>query len=422
MSASVMRGAVADDFTGATDLAGNWTARGLRTSVLLGQPADLPDDGRDSDDAVVVALKTRSIEPDRARSEAVRAGEYLLELGCAQIYDKYCSTFDSTPRGNIGPIADGLLELTGATRAVVVPSFPDNRRTVVQGHLFVGSQLLHESPMKDHPLNPMLDSDVTRLLAPQTAHRVGLVPIEVVHQGEAAVARRLEEVTEAGHQLIVVDAISNEDLRTLAAATAGEPLVTGGSGLALGLDRRPGEPRRIRRRPGRRVVLSGSASQATQDQVAHAGAALPSRRLDIAEYLDGPETAVEHAIAWVSEHWAEDPDRPVLLYTVGGPQDVSRARELGPDVSAQIEQYLAEIAAGLSSAGASEFLIAGGETSGAVLERLGVRRLEVGQQLSAGVSWLTGVSGTGARHNFVLKSGNFGTTDLFTSAWGALDD
>lgn len=422
MSASTMRGAVADDFTGATDLAGNWTARGLRTSVLLGQPDEVPDPDRGDDDAVVVALKTRSIDPDRARSESTRAGQYLLGLGCTQIYDKYCSTFDSTPRGNIGPIADALLELTGATRAVVVPSFPDNRRTVVQGHLFVGSQLLHESPMKDHPLNPMHDSDVTRLLTPQTAHTVGLVPIEIVQQGEAAVMAHLDEVTEAGHRLIVVDAISNADLRTIAAATTREPLVTGGSGLALGLEPRPGEPRRIRRRPGRRVVLSGSASPATQDQVRHASGTIPSHRIEIGEYVSHPEQALDHTLTWVLKRWDEDPDRPVLLYTVGEPEDVARTRELGPAISAEIEQYLAEIAAQLSTAGTAEFIIAGGETSGAVLERLGVRRLEVGQQLSAGVSWLTGVSGTGATHNFVLKSGNFGTVDLFTSAWGALDD
>ncbi|WP_109472026.1 3-oxo-tetronate kinase [Ornithinimicrobium cavernae] len=420
MSAHVRRGAVADDFTGATDLAGNWTARGLRTSVLLGLPHEQDAAELAEDDAVVVALKTRSAQTDLARDQSVRAGRFLLELGAEQIYDKYCSTFDSTPEGNIGPVADALLELTGARRAVVVPSFPDNGRTVYQGHLFVGSQLLHESPMKDHPLNPMWDSDVTRLLTPQTRHQVGLLPLQVVHSGPDAVRRALDRLEADGHRLIVVDAVSNDDLTIIATATQDEPVVTGGSGLALGLPARPSEPRTLATVPGHRVILSGSASAATQRQVARAREVLPHAQLDVAAYSADPQTEVDRLLGLAQAAWRERPGRPVLIYSVGSPADVAAARHLGEDVPQRIETAFATLATALSDAGATELIVAGGETSGAVLESLGVRRLEVGQQLSPGVSWLAGTTASGRRHNFVLKSGNFGSEDLFVAGWEGL--
>lgn len=420
MSAHVTRGAVADDFTGATDLAGNWTARGLRTSVLLGMPEGTSAEELTGDDAVVVALKTRSAATDLALDQSVRAGRFLQELGAEQLYDKYCSTFDSTPQGNIGPVVDALLELTGAARAVVVPSFPDNGRTVYQGHLFVGSQPLHESPMKDHPLNPMWDSSVPRLLAPQTKHQVGLVTLQVVHQGPEAVRAALDEQERAGNRLIVVDAVTNEDLAIISTATQDEPLVTGGSGLALGLPARASEPRRLSRIAGHRVVLSGSASRATQQQVARARDVLPHAQLDVAAYAQDSQGEVRRLLDLVHSSWRANPDVPVLIFSVGAPEDVTAARALGEGVSQQIETAFASLATELSAAGATEFIVAGGETSGAVLESLGVKRLEVGQQLSPGVSWLAGTTAAGRRHNFVLKSGNFGSEDLFVAGWEGL--
>lgn len=417
MPVHVRRGAVADDFTGATDLAGNWTARGLRTSVLLGVPDedDVPD--LSGDDAVVVALKSRSAPREQAVEESVRAARLLLAAGVEQIYDKYCSTFDSTPDGNIGPVADALLEVTGAGRAVVVPSFPANGRTVYQGHLFVGSEPLHESPMKDHPLNPMRDSSVPRLLAPQTRHQVGLVPLQVVHEGPRAVREELDRQERDGHRLIVVDAVTEEDLATVSRATQDEPLVTGGSGLALGLPAAERSPRRLTRLPGHRVVLSGSASRATQRQVALGREVLPSARLDVTAYCADPQAETDRLLDLVQAAWRSEPDRPVLLYSVATPEDVRTAQALGPDVSRRIEEAFAGLAGELSRRGASEMIVAGGETSGAVLEALGVRRLEVGQQLSPGVSWLAGTTAAGRRHNVVLKSGNFGTEDLFVAGW-----
>lgn len=221
-----MLGSVADDFTGATDLAGNWRSRGLKTAVLLGiPPATLMDD-LDGYDALVVAQKIRSVDADAARTAARRAGEVLLDVGCTQIYDKYCSTFDSTPDGNIGPIADELAELTGAERAIIVPSFPDAGRTVYKGHHFVLDELLSESPMRHHPLNPMTDSSVVRLMEAQTDRPVGKIVLEVVRQGPDALRAALDEVGKDAFY-IVVDAIDNDDLRIIAEATTQEKLVTG---------------------------------------------------------------------------------------------------------------------------------------------------------------------------------------------------
>ncbi len=420
MSTHVRRGAVADDFTGATDLAGNWTARGLRTSVLLGLPEDTMAAEVEEDDAVVVALKTRSAPVAFARDQSTRAGRFLLDLGVEQIYDKYCSTFDSTSEGNIGPVMDELVSLTGAARAVVVPSFPDNGRTVYQGHLFVGGQLLHESPMKDHPLNPMRDSSVPRLLDPQSRHSVGVVSLQVVHEGPGAVRSGLEQQQAEGHRLVVVDAVTNDDLTVVAAATQDDPLVTGGSGLALGLPARPTRPRLLARIPGRRVILSGSASSATQRQVGRALGVMPHVQLDVAAYTAEPESEVARVTGLVQDAWREEPDRPALVYSVGSPDDVTRARATGGNVSQRIEAAFSTLATALSDAGCTEFIVAGGETSGAVLEALGVARLEIGQQLSPGVSWLAGTTSGGRRHNFVLKSGNFGTEDLFVAGWSGL--
>ncbi|MFK5690978.1 3-oxo-tetronate kinase [Ornithinimicrobium sp. LYQ92] len=413
--------AIADDFTGATDLAGNWRARGLRTSVLLGaehDPAELA--GLKDDDAVVVALKTRSIAADAAVEQSLTAARLLRGLGYEQLYDKYCSTFDSTPQGNIGPVADALLELTGASRAVVVPSFPDNHRTVYQGHLFVGSQPLDESPLKDHPLNPMWDSDVVRILSPQTVHQVGLVPHEVVRQGPAAVREVLDRAEADGRRLVVVDALTNDDLAVIAEATRQDPLVTGGSGLALGALAGVGQPEEVTETGSEKLILSGSASAATQEQVQRAQAYLAHRRLDVAALAGDRDAELDRVVSWVCEEWRRAPGSPVLVYSVGHPGDVDPDPAVRAATAPLVEAALADVAALLSGAGALQLVVAGGETSGAVLERLGVRRLRVGQPLSPGVSWLSGTDAGGTDHNVVLKSGNFGTADLFLTAWEAL--
>ncbi|WP_299036603.1 3-oxo-tetronate kinase [uncultured Pseudokineococcus sp.] len=418
-----LRGAVADDFTGATDLAGSWRARGLRTAVVLGVPDETVAAGLDEQDAVVVALRTRSAPVDEAVAASRAAAEVLVGLGVEQVYDKYCSTFDSSPEGNIGPVADALLEVTGAPGAVVVPAFPAAGRTVYQGHLFVHDQLLHDSPMRDHPLNPMWDSRLAVLLGAQTAHAVACVPLGDVRAGAEHLRRELDRRRDAGARYLVVDSLTDDDLAVVARATASDRLVTGGSGLALGT---PPTGRRLPPvvgPPGRRAVLAGSASAATRRQVAAARGRLASRGLDVAALADGPDAVdavVDDLVAWARAEWAERPEQPVLVFSVADASDVRRGREASPDASALVEACLGRLAPALVDAGASQLVVAGGETSGAVLHSLGVRRLEIGQPLGPGLSWSAGTTPDGRPLALVLKSGNFGADDLFTAAWQEL--
>lgn len=415
-----MYGAVADDFTGATDLAGNWRSRGLRTTVLLGVPgAGEPTASAAEHDAVVLAQKIRSIDPGQARAAARAAGEHLLGLGCSQLYDKYCSTFDSTPEGNIGPIADELSALTGASHAVVVPSFPGAGRTVYQGHLFVFDQLLDESPMRHHPLNPMTDSSLARLLTPQTDRPITQIGLAEVRQGADTLRERIRAAAQEAHY-IVVDAIDNSDLAVIAAATANDALVTGGSGIALGMPQADRALAQVRAVAGRKLVLSGSASAMTQQQVQHAQSRMPAWRADIDKMLADPAAAVAETVDWIVRNWQSNPDAPVLVYSVADPADVTRARAATAEASAHFERFFADVVAAAAPKGLGQLIVAGGETSGSVVEALGIGMLDVGDQLAPGVSWLLGSSASGFTCNLVLKSGNFGAVSLFTDAWSEL--
>lgn len=412
-----MYGAVADDFTGATDLAGNWRSRGLRTAVALGTPTNDSTIDASAYDALVVALKIRSVPAEQARKEARAAGKYLLEEGCTQLYDKYCSTFDSTPEGNIGPIADELSTLTGAIRAVVVPSFPDAGRTVYQGYHFVHDKLLSESSMRHHPLNPMTDSSLVRLMEAQTYRSVAAIGLDTVRQGPEALRKALDS-SEAHY--IVVDAINNDDLEIIARATADDALITGGSGIALGLPKVESDLKQVPAVPGRRAVLSGSASSQTQKQVGIGKEQLAWQKIAVRELVMNPIGAVERITDWAREKWEENPDEPILVYSVDSPADVQHALDEHPDASQLLEEFFAGLAKQLAELGCRQFIIAGGETSGSVVQSLGVELLELGEQISPGVSWLLGKSDED--YNLVLKSGNFGPDDLFVNGWSALDD
>ncbi|MEV7422158.1 3-oxo-tetronate kinase [Streptomyces sp. NPDC091212] len=415
-------GGIADDFTGATDLATNWVARGVRTSVTLGVPTEEELAGLADMDAVVVALKSRTAPVAEAVGESVAALAALRRLGCERIYDKYCSTFDSTPRGNIGPVADALMAGLDTGTAVVVPSFPATGRTVYRGHLFVGDQLLGDSPMRHHPLTPMTDSSLVRLLSPQTTHPVSAVGLDVVRGDPRALRAALDAEAGDGRRYVVVDAIDTEDLTRIAAATAHHPLVTGGSGLALGLPSR-GAPATgaMPVIPGHRVVLAGSASAATRAQTDAARSALPSRRLDLAALRADPAAEVARLTDWARTNWSAAPGVPVLVYAVGSLSDVERHTPEGLRPAAElVEEALADCATAFAGAGARQFVVAGGETSGSVVRALGVRRLELGPALAPGVSWALGSAPDGASYNLALKSGNFGGQSLFTSAWEEL--
>jgi uncharacterized protein YgbK (DUF1537 family) len=395
-------GCIADDLTGATDLGVTLAREGLSVTQVNGVPdASL---AIDACDAVVVALKSRTNAPEEAVAWSLASLRWLRERGAAQIYFKYCSTFDSTPRGNIGPVADALLDALGARFTVATPAYPRNGRTVYYGNLFVGDVPLAESGMKDHPLTPMRDSNLVRVLAAQTARKVGLVASPAMSGGAAAIRQAMEKLQHEGHAYAILDAISDEQLVAAGQACAQMPLVTGGAGLAMGLARAHAAGRTttapaLPRIEGTTAILSGSCSRATLAQVEAAKAKFPAHMLD-PERLD-PEAA----LAWAKPKLAGG---PVLIYASAPPERVVRGRE------ADVEAAFRRIAQGLAQAGVRRFVVAGGETSGAVVEALGVRALAIGPEIDPGVPWT--VAAGEPRRLLALKSGNFGTLDFFAKA------
>ncbi|MBX3650986.1 MAG: four-carbon acid sugar kinase family protein [Burkholderiales bacterium] len=417
---SLLLGCIADDFTGGTDLAGTLSAEGMRTVQSIGVP-----DGPVADtDAVVIALKSRTAPPAVAVAESLAALRWLRAQGCQQYFFKYCSTFDSTPAGNIGPVAEALLAELGADFTIACPAYPENGRTVYRGHLFVGDELLSESGMKDHPLTPMTDARLLRVLQPQTRLRVGLITHEVVATGSAAIAAACRRAAAAGTGIAIVDAISTADLRAIGNACTGMLLVTGGSGVALGLPdnfRRSGELPATRdissfpRIDGSAAIIAGSCSTATRAQVAQWLRHHPGFRVDVLRLLEGADISGE-ALAWATTQHGQ----PVLIYATAAPEDIRAVQAAAGTqaVGAQIEQTLADIAAGLVNAGTCRLVIAGGETSGAVVKRLGLRALSIGPVIEPGVPWTCSIDAQPLA--LALKSGNFGSRDFFEKALASL--
>jgi uncharacterized protein YgbK (DUF1537 family) len=416
-------GCIADDFTGGTDLAGMLVKAGMRTVQMIGVPkGPLPGDI----DAVVVALKTRTCPVGRAVAESLSALGRLREAGCRQFYFKYCSTFDSTPTGNIGPVAEALLEALGAPFTIACPAFPANGRTVYKGHLFVGDALLSDSGMRHHPLTPMTDANLVRVLGRQVKGRVGLVDASTVARGPEAIRIRFDVLRGEGFRFAVVDALSDDDLLAIGAACSDLPLVTAGSGVALGL------PQNFRRAGlladakvadalppagGLRAVVSGSCSVATQAQVAEMRKAHPSFRVDPLELASGRDVVGE-ALSWAKERIGAG---PVLVYATDTPESVRSAQErLGAEKAGMlVEEALAAVARGLVGMGVGRLIVAGGETAGAVVKALGIEGLRIGPEIDPGVPW-TAALGGGKPLALALKSGNFGTPDFFLKAWGVL--
>jgi uncharacterized protein YgbK (DUF1537 family) len=415
-------GAVADDITGATDLCLMLSRSGLRTIQVIGVPS--PELTLSQADAVVAALKSRTIPAAEAIALSRAAATSLLQAGARQILFKYCSTFDSTDEGNIGPVAEALMDLSGADLTIACPSFPGAGRTVYKGHLFVGGRLLSESPLKDHPLTPMRDPDLVRVLQRQTRLPVGLVDIRTIRQGVPAVRAAFDAARAAGTRILITDTLEDADLMTLGAACAGMPLVTGGSGIGLGLAARfAGQGRAARARmtapSGRAAILAGSCSQATRGQIATLrDASWPARVLDVEAVAEGRETAAGLA-AWVV---AQKPDAIPLVYSSAVPEDLARIQaRYGREASGKlVEETLAEVARLLAAEGFRSFIIAGGETSGAVVAALGVSALEIGPEIAPGVPWTRSIIGPGLA--LALKSGNFGGPDFFLTAWSLLTE
>ncbi len=418
----IVLGCIADDFTGATDLANNLVRAGMRTVQTIGIPA------RDIDgeaDAVVVALKSRTTPRDEAVAQSLDALRWLRTRGAQQIYFKYCSTFDSTPEGNIGPVTEALLDALDSDFTIATPAFPDNGRTVFRGYLFVGDVLLHESGMQNHPLTPMTDSNLVRVLQAQCRRRVGLVDYRVVAKGPDAIRARIAELKAQRVSIAIVDAVSNDDLLKLGPALDGIPLVTAGSGVAIGLPanfgiRPSNAASELPRAAGSRAIVSGSCSAATNRQVqAFAATGGESFRIEPGDVARG-DNIVARALAWAETRLSS---QPVLVYSTAEPGAVKAAqREIGvQQAGAMIEHALAAITRGLVERGVAQLVVAGGETSGACVQALQIGQLRIGPQIDPGVPWCHAQThlAPGGVH-LALKSGNFGTDDFFTKAFSLL--
>ncbi|CAN5449401.1 four-carbon acid sugar kinase family protein [soil metagenome] len=416
-------GVIADDFTGATDVASMLVRAGMRTVQVIGVPG--PDAPMPDADAVVVALKSRTEPAAQAVAESLAALRWLQSAGMRQCYFKYCSTFDSTPAGNIGPVAEALMEALGTDFTIACPAFPENGRTIFRGHLFVGDQLLSDSGMRDHPLTPMNDANLVRVLQAQSRGKVGLIRHDTISQGADAVQARITALRAEGISIAIADAIDNEALRTLGAACIDLPLLTAGSGLALGLPamyaqrgwmQPDAQAARLDAVDGPALVLAGSCSLATNAQVArwadagHAAMAIDPRA------LARGEPVADEAIAWAQARLAKE---PVLVYATSAPQELKAVQaELGAaKAGALVEACLARIAKALVDGGVRRVVVAGGETSGAVVQALGVTSLRIGPSICAGVPW-TQAEGRepGKPLLLALKSGNFGGPEFFTEA------
>ena len=420
-------GCIADDFTGATDLASMLVRNGMRTVQLIGVP--MPGDaspGQPPDaDAVIVALKSRTVPARDAVAGSLAALAWLQAAGCRQFFFKYCSTFDSTEHGNIGPVADALVAALGCGFAIACPAFPANARSVYQGHLFVGAVLLNESGMQDHPLTPMRDPNLVRVLGRQTEGVVGLVPFATVEQGAGAIRAALAGLKEQGSRYAIVDAVSDAHLVSIGEAVSGHALVTGGSGVAMGLPenfRRAGLLRQagagdLPAVPGFSAVLAGSCSRATLFQIGSARDRTPTLELDA---LAAPDAAalVRQALAWADGKLGT---APIVIAASAPPDQVAALQaRLGREAAgALVEEAMAGIAVGLAARGVRRMVVAGGETSGAVVGALGVKRLRIGAEIDPGVPW-TLAEGAGPPMLLALKSGNFGGRDFFLSAFERL--
>ncbi|MGA8551413.1 MAG: 3-oxo-tetronate kinase [Stellaceae bacterium] len=424
---TVLLGAIADDFTGATDLCNTLVRRGMRTVQLIGVPG--PGTATPDAEAVVVALKSRTVPAAQAINDSIAALAWLQRAGVRQILFKYCSTFDSTDAGNIGPVAEALMAALGADFTLYCPAFPEAGRTIYRGYLFVGDVLLSESGMRDHPLTPMRDPSLVRVLQRQSRGRVGLVPSATVGRGAAAIGEAFARMRGEGFAHAIVDAIAERDLEAIGEAAADFKLITGGSGIALGLPenfRRQGllgEGRGADELPaigGAAAVLSGSCSPATLAQVAHMEDRAPAFTVDPLAGAQ-PGDVARQVLAWAQPLLGR---RPILISSSAPPDQVALVQQrLGRErAGALVEGIMAQIARGLVERGVRRLVVAGGETAGAVVQALGVEGLRIGRQIDPGVPWTMSLPRRPGEPALVLalKSGNFGAPDFFLRAFSLL--
>ena len=417
-------GCIADDFTGATDLANNLVRAGMRVLQTIGTP---PADNDAEVDAVVVALKSRTLPAADAVAQSLAALAWLKRQGATQIYFKYCSTFDSTAKGNIGPVTDALMRALGCDFTISTPAFPDNGRTVFKGHLFVGDVLLSDSGMRTHPLTPMTDANLVRVLQAQIERTVGLIESRTVQAGPDAITGRMQSLRTTGVGVAIVDAISNVDLMKLGLTLRDFPLVCGGSGVAIGLPQNFGvmpssQAGVLPAATGGRAIVSGSCSQATNRQVAHFIAASGEAFcVDALRVVTDDQAVVTDALEWATARLTSTAHAPLLFYSTAEPASVQAAQhQLGVERAGElVERTLATITVGLVDRGVAQLIVAGGETSGACVQALNISQMRIGPQIDTGVPWCYAERSGGAIH-MALKSGNFGGDDFFQKAFTML--
>jgi 3-dehydrotetronate 4-kinase len=413
---AIKLGCIADDFTGATDLANNLVRSGMKTVQIIDTPSsDSPLDA----DAVVIALKSRTNPRNDAIAESLAALAWLQRQGATQIYFKYCSTFDSTPEGNIGPVTEALMQALKTDFTIATPAFPDNKRTVFKGYLFVGDTLLNESGMQNHPLTPMTDANLVRVMQAQCRSKVGLIDHTVIAKGTDAIINKMAALKAEGIQIAIVDATSNQDILAMGAAFKGLPLLTAGSGVAIGLASNFGlcasaDASALPAPKGCQAIISGSCSIATNAQVkdfiGRGGAAFAVDPLK----LSLPDQVVKDALEWAKKQFSQSAN-PILIYSTGEPEAVKTVQsKLGvANAGALVENTLAAICRGLIALGVRQLIVAGGETSGACVKALGIKVLRIGSQIDPGVPWCYADNDI----HLALKSGNFGTQDFFTKSF-----
>ncbi len=418
----MLLGCIADDFTGATDLANTLVKGGMNTIQSIGVPGPEMDIGET--DAIVIALKSRTNPADEAIAESLEALAWLRARNVKQVLFKYCSTFDSTDQGNIGPVADALLDALKSDFTIACPAFPETGRSIYKGYLFVGDGLLNESGMENHPLNPMTDANLVRVLQRQTPHKVGLVEYKTVRAGADAIRGRFDELRAAGFRHAIVDAVSDHDLLEIGDAASGLALITGGSGIALGL------PENFRKQgylvdqytpslpgiKGRAAVIAGSCSKMTRAQINRTRELWPSFNVDPRAIADGRDVAGE-ILDWAG---AQSGTAPILIYSSASPDVVSAIQsEYGRERAGEmVEETMGQVARGLMELGVNRMVVAGGETSGAVVKALDVHALRIGPEIDPGVPWTEAIGGVPLA--LALKSGNFGAEDFFEKSLGML--
>ncbi len=416
---SPILGCIADDFTGATDLANMLVRGGLTTVQLLG----VPDDAQEvpSADAIVIALKSRTVKKAHAVEQSLICLNWLKIAGVRQIFFKYCSTFDSTDRGNIGPVTDALMDALGTDFTISCPAFPETGRTIFKGHLFVGDKLLSDTHMRHHPLTPMTDSNLVSVLQRQTRRKVGLVPYDEIDKGYRAITTQFKKLKRAGKSIAIMDAVNDDQLYTIGDSIAGFKLITGGSGIAIGLpanyrkmgilqNESPTDP--VPSVDGLSLVLSGSCSEITIQQVEEFAKTYKTLQLDplvLANDTSALKNIITQALNAVT-------NGPLLIYSSAPPESVKIVQDsLGRDEASKIiERAMAHIAIKLVESGVRRLVVAGGETSGAVVSALGVKGLRIGKQIDPGIPSTVTMGQTPIA--LTLKSGNFGSIDFFDKA------